>query len=57
MKFSGIIRLVKSSKFLRYRVDISENLKLIDLSGFLKFQFKVRVVSYKTFLLVIEGGK
>ena len=42
------------SKFLRYKVDINRNLRL---SGFPKFQFKVRVVHYKAFLLVIGGGK
>ena len=34
VKFGGIFRLVKSGKFLRYRVDISRNCKLIDLSRF-----------------------
>ena len=57
VKFSGIIRLVESGKFLRYRVNISENLRLIDLSGFFKFWFGVKVVSYRTFLLTIRGGK
>ena len=37
VKFSGIIRLVESGRFLRYRVDISGNLRLIDLSRFFKF--------------------
>ena len=37
VKFSGIIRLVESSEFLRYKVDISGNLRLMDLSGFFKF--------------------
>ena len=54
VEFSGIVRLVKSSKFLRYGVDISRNLKL---SIFLKFQFRVKVVHYKAFLLAIGGGK
>ena len=57
MEFSGIIRLVESGEFLRYKVDISRNLRLIDLSGFPKFQFRVRVVFYRIFLLAIEGGK
>ena len=57
VKFSRIIRLVESSKFFRYRVDISGNLKLINLSGFLKFWFRVRAVSYRAFLLVMGGGK
>ena len=34
VKFSGIVRSVKSSRFLRYRVDISRNLRL---NRFLKF--------------------
>ena len=57
MKFSGIIRLVESSGFLKYRVDISRNLRLIDLSGFSKFQFRIKVVSYKIFLFATGGGK
>ena len=55
--FSGIPRLVKSSRFLRYGVDTSKNLKLIDFSKFLKFQFKVRIVRYRIFLLIIRGSK
>ena len=57
VKFSGIIKSIKSSGFLRCGVDISGNLRLIDLSGFFKFQFRVRAVFYKAFLLVIGGGK
>ena len=57
VKFSGIIRLMESGKFLRYGVDISRNLRLMDLSGFFKFQFRVRVVSYKAFLLATGGCK
>ena len=34
VEFSGIVRLVKSSRFLRYKVDISGNLRL---SRFFKF--------------------
>ena len=54
VEFSGIVKSVKSSGFLKYRVDISENLRL---SGFLKFWFKVRVVYYRAFLLAIGGSK
>ena len=54
MEFSGIIRLVKSSGFFRYRVDIGGYLRL---SRFPKFQFRVRVVYYRAFLLAIGGGK
>jgi len=44
--FSRVLRLVESSRFLRYRVDISRsfilvefgrNLRLVDLSGFSRF--------------------
>ena len=57
VEFSGIIRSVESGGFLRYRVDISRNLRLMDLSGFLKFWFRVRVVSYRAFLFTIRGSK
>ena len=36
-EFGEILRLVESNRFLRYRVDISRNLRLVDLSGFPKF--------------------
>ena len=55
--FSGIPRLVEFSKFLKCKIDISKNLRLINLSGFSKFQFRVKVVYYKTFLLAIWGNK
>ena len=54
MEFSGIIRSVESSRFLKCKVDIGGNFRL---SGFPKFWFRVRVIYYKTFLLVIGGGK
>ena len=57
MKFGGISRLVKSSKFLRYRVDIGRNLRLMDFSRFPKFQFRVKMVCYRIFLLIMRGGK
>ena len=37
VEFSGIPRLVESSKFFRHRVDISRNFRLIDFSKFPKF--------------------
>ena len=60
--------MVESSRFLRYRVDISRNLRLVDLSRNLRlvdlskfprfyFRFRFRVVYYKAFLLIIGGGK
>ena len=47
------------SRFLRYRVDISRNLRLVDLGRFLRFYFRFRfkAVYYKAFLLIIGGGK
>ena len=54
VEFSRIVRLVKSSRFLRYGVDIGRNFRL---SKFPKFWFRVRVVYYRVFLLVIGGGK
>ena len=38
-------------------MDIGGNLRLIDFSGFSRFQFGVRMVSCRTFLLIIRGGK
>ena len=59
VEFSRILRLVESSIFLRYRVDISRNLRLVDLSRFPRFyfRFRFRAVYYKAFLLIIGGGK
>ena len=57
MEFGGIPRLVKSGRFLKYRVDINRNLRLMDFSGFPRFQFGVGMVHYRTFLLIIRGGK
>ena len=37
MKFNKKFKLVKFSKFLTRKVDISKNLKLIDISKFLRF--------------------
>ena len=68
MEFSRILRLVESSRFLRYRVDISRNLRLVDLGRNLRlvdlsrfprfyFRFRFRAVYYKVFLLITGGGK
>ena len=54
VEFSRIIKSVESSRFLRYRVDIGGNFRL---SGFFKFQFGVRVVHYRVFLLATGGSK
>ena len=54
VEFGGIVRLIESSGFLKYGVDIGGNLKL---SKFLKFRFRVRAVYYKAFLLITGGGK
>ena len=37
VEFGEILGLVESGRFLRCRVDISRNLRLVDLSRFLKF--------------------
>ena len=37
VKFSGIIGLVESSGFLKCRVNINRNLRLMDFSKFFKF--------------------
>ena len=37
VEFGKIPRLVESSRFLRYRVDVSRNLKLVGSSRFLRF--------------------
>ena len=59
VEFGRILRLVESSRILRYRVDISRNLRLVDLSGFPRFyfRFRFRVVYYKASLFIIGGGK
>ena len=59
VEFGRILRLVKSSRFLRRRVDISRNLRLVDLSRFPRFyfRFRFRAVCYKAFLLITGGGK
>ena len=50
---------MKSSRFLRYRVDINRNLRLVDLNRFPRFyfRFRFRAVYYKVFLLIIGGSK
>ena len=48
MEFSGNFRSL---------IDISGNLRLMDLSGFFRFWFGVKAVRYKAFLLAIGGGK
>ena len=57
VEFSRIVKSVKSNKFLRCRVDISGNLRLINFSGFPRFKFRVKMVRYKIFLHAIRGGK
>ena len=37
IEFSRILRLVESGGFLRHRVDISRNLRLVDLSRSSRF--------------------
>ena len=57
VEFSRILGLVESGRFLRQGVDISRNLRLVDLSRFPRFQFRVKAVGYKALLLIIGGGK
>jgi hypothetical protein len=57
VEFGGILRLVESGGFLRCRIDIGRNPRLVDLSRFPRFQFGVRVVYYKAFLLITGGSK
>ena len=37
VEFSKILKLLESGEFLRHKVDIGGNLRLIDLSGFPRF--------------------
>ena len=37
VEFGRILKLVESSRFLRCGVDISRNLRLVDLGGFSRF--------------------
>ena len=37
VEFGGILRLVESSRFLRCRIEISRNLRLVDLGRFPRF--------------------
>ena len=57
VEFGGILKLVESSRFLRCGVDIGGNLRLVDLGRFSRFQFRVRAVHYKAFLLTTGGSK
>ena len=34
VKFGIFLRLVELGRFLRYKVDVSENFRLVNLSGF-----------------------
>ena len=54
VEFGEIVKSVESSKFLRYRVDFSGNLRL---NRFPKFWFGVKIVYYKAFLLTMGGNK
>ena len=50
---------MESGGFLRCKVDIGRNLRLVDLGGFPRFyfRFRFRAVYYKAFLLITGGGK
>ena len=47
VEFGGILISVEFSRILR----------LVDLSRFPRFRFRVRAASYKALLLIIRGGK
>ena len=51
VEFGRISRLVEPSEFLRCGVNISRNFRLVDLSGYFRFWFRVRAVSRGAFLL------
>jgi len=55
--FGRILRLIELSGFLRYKVDISGNFRLVGPSGFSRFRFKVETVNCKTLLLAMGGSK
>ena len=57
VKFSKVPGLVESGGFFRRGVDISGNLRLMDLSEFPRFWFGVKAVYYRAFLLVIRDNK
>ena len=57
VEFGGILGLVESGGFLGRGVDIGGNLRLVDLSGFPRFQFGVRAVRRRTFLSAVRGSK
>ena len=57
VEFGGIPGLIKSNGFFRYGVDFNRNLRLIGLSRFFRFWFKVKAIYYKTFLFTTGGGK
>jgi len=44
-------------RFLKYRVDISGNFRLINPSGYFKLLLKVGTVGYKAFLFAAGGSK
>ncbi len=43
--------------FLRRKVDFNGNLRLIDLSGFLRLLFGVKIIYYRVFLFVMGASK
>ena len=53
MEFGRILRLVESSRFLRYRVDISRSFIVVDISRnltFIEFDRIPRLVEFSRFL-------
>ena len=47
MEFSGILRLVESSGFLRCRVDVSRNLTFVEFSRILRLVESGRFLRYR----------
>ena len=57
VEFSGFSKLVKFSIFLRCGVDTSGNPRLINFSGFFRFQFKAKIVYYRASSYTVRGSK
>ena len=53
VEFSRILRLVEFSGFLRCRIDISGNLRLVDLGRFPRFYFRFRFFKYSFYSRVL----
>ena len=54
---SGYPRSLTDASGYLISMEFSGIIRLVDLSEFFKFQFRVRAVYYKAFLLAMGGGK